>query len=321
MLIEHTDAASEVSGCSAQALHPGYRFAHLEIQQAIGEGGFSIVYQAFDHRQQRFVAVKEYIPTTIAVRNADGLVMPRNPFLLPTFNAGREYFRQEAKILGCLDHPDIPQLFDFWQANGTAYISTPLYGGTTLKKRYAQNPALVTETWLRRLLASLLPTVAAVHRQGCLHRDISWDNIQIEEHQRPILLDFGSACFQAESGAKKTNIVLKPGFSPVELYCNTREYAHGPWSDIYAIGALLSTLITGRLPPVSLTRSIEDRYQPLARCCPTGYSRQFLRAIDGALGVHPADRPQDITTFARLLAIDLRGQTSVVTQRSPQRGR
>lgn len=314
MLIEqHADSATEVFGCGAQALHPGYRLAQLEIQQAIGEGGFSIVYQAFDHRQQHSVAVKEYIPTTIALRNAEGLVVARNPFLLPTFNAGRDYFLQEAKILGSLAHPGIPPLLGFWQANGTAYISTPLYGGTTLKKCYVQNPALVSEAWLRTLLAALLPTVAAVHRQGCLHRDISWDNIQIEDRQRPILLDFGSACFLAEDGAKKTNIVLKPGFSPVELYCHSGGYAHGPWSDIYAIGALLSTLISGRLPPVSLTRSIEDSYQPLAQRCPAGYSRQFLRAIDAALAVNPADRPPDIATFARLLAIDLHRPAPAVT--------
>ncbi|OMQ25479.1 serine/threonine protein kinase [Serratia oryzae] len=313
MLTAYTGLATAVCGGRAQALPPGYRFAQLEIQQAIGEGGFSIVYQAFDHQQQRFAAVKEYIPTTIAERNAEGVVVPRNPFLLPTFNAGRDYFCQEAKILGSLAHPGIPPLWDFWQANGSAYISTPLYGGTTLKKRYAQHPALVTETWLRRLLASLLPTVAAVHRQGCLHRDISWDNIQIAEHQWPILLDFGSACFWATGGARETNIVLKPGFSPVELYCNSGGYAHGPWSDIYAIGALLATLITGRLPPVSLTRSIEDRYQPLAQCGPAGYSQRFLRAIDAALEVHPADRPQDIAAFARLLAIDLHGQACVIT--------
>ncbi|MHA7848036.1 serine/threonine protein kinase [Serratia sp. D1N4] len=306
MLTAYTGAAKEVFGCGAQALPPGYRFAQLEIQQVIGEGGFSIVYRAFDHRQQRVVAVKEYIPTAIAMRNDDGLVMPRNPFLLPTFNAGRDYFRQEAKILGSLAHPCIPPLLDFWQENGTAYISTPLYGGTTLKKRYAQNPAMVTEVWLRTLLASLLHTVAAVHQQGCLHRDISWDNIQVEDHHQPILLDFGSACFLAADGAKKTNIVLKPGFSPAELYCNTGGYAHGPWSDIYSIGALVSTLITGRLPPVSLTRCIEDIYQPLAQRQLPGYSQQFLQAIDGALAVNPVDRPPDIAAFARLLAIDLR---------------
>lgn len=303
MLIQPAGPLMETFGCGAQALHAGYRFAQLEIQQVIGEGGFSIVYQAFDHRQQRCVAVKEYFPITIAVRNGDGTVLPRNPFLQATFNAGRDYFRQEAKILDSLVHPCIPQILGFWQENGTAYISTPLYRGQTLKKCYAENPGIVTERWLRKLLATLLNTVAAVHQQGCLHRDISWDNIQIGKHQPPVLLDFGSACFLAADCLKKTNLVLKPGFSPPELYCNSGGYAHGPWSDIYSIGALVFTLMSGRLPPVSLTRCIEDRYQPLVQCQPTGYSPQFLMAIDSALAVNPAGRPQDIAAFARLLAI------------------
>ncbi|WP_024913692.1 serine/threonine protein kinase [Chania multitudinisentens] len=302
MLTEHESLTIEKLGCGALALHPGHRFAQVEIQQVIGEGGFSIVYQAFDHRQQRCVAVKEYLPTTIATRNSDGLVVPRNPFLLATFNAGRNYFRQEATILTSLSHPAVPQCFDFWQENGTAYISMPLYGGKTLKKEYAENPAIVSEAWLRRLLASLLNTLAAVHRQGCLHRDISWDNIQIEENHPPILLDFGSACFRAAGCPQKPNLVLKPGFSPAELYYNTGGYAHGPWSDIYSLGALMYTLITGHVPPVGLTRCIADTYQPLAQCQPAGYSPPFLRAIDAALGVNPVDRPQDIAAFARLLA-------------------
>ncbi len=288
-------------GCCAQALHPGYRLGQLEIQQVIGEGGFSIVYQAFDHERQHAVAVKEYIPTAIAIRNNHEEVIPRNAFLSATFNAGREYFRQEAEILAGLSHPCIPRLLSFWQENNTAYICTPLYGGNNLKKLYAESPERVTMPWLQTLLASLLSTVNTIHLQGCLHLDISWDNIQIPHATPPILLDFGSACFAGADRQKKTNIVLKPGFSPAELYCNTGGY--GPWSDIYSLGALMYTLITGQLPPVSLTRCIEDRYHPLMKQLPDGYSRQFLQAIDSALEVDAANRPQTVASFTRQLGL------------------
>lgn len=304
MLKQQLPEATGASGRGAQALPPGYRFAQIEIERVIGEGGFSVVYQAYDHRRRHTVAVKEYFPAAIAARNSAGWVMPRNEYLQPTFSAGLEYFRREAQILGRLSHPRIPRLLGFWHANGGAYISTPLFDGQNLKKRYAQAPAMVNEAWLRRLLAPLLHTVGTVHHQGCLHRDISWDNIQMPESGLPVLLDFGSACMSDGDCRSRTNIVLKPGFSPAELYCSKGGEAHGPWSDIYAIGALVYTLITGRLPPVSLTRCIEDTYQPLAARPPAGYSTGFLAAIDGALAVSALNRPQSVTSFARRLGIE-----------------
>ncbi|WP_431225804.1 serine/threonine protein kinase [Serratia sp. L9] len=294
-------SALPLSGCGTQALPPGHRLAHLDIQRVIGEGGFSLVYQAFDPLRRQTVAVKEYIPSTLAIRNANGEVIPRNEFLSPTFGIGQAYFRQEAAILAGLSHPCVPRLLNFWQENNTAYISMPLYRGHNLKTLYAENPAIVTLPWLQTLLASLLDTVNTVHRQGCLHLDISWDNIQIQNGSAPVLLDFGSACFINNPGQKKTNIVLKPGFSPAELYCHSGGDSRGPWTDIYSLGALMYTLITGQLPPVSLTRCIEDRYQPLAKQRPAGYPLPFLQAIDQALAINAANRPQTIAAFSRLL--------------------
>lgn len=301
MLMKWDRPAPSPYGCGTQALRPGYRLAHLDIQRVIGEGGFSLVYQAFDPFIKHSVAVKEYIPSTIAIRNANGEVSPRNEFLAPTFGIGQKYFRQEAEILASLSHPCVPRLLDFWQENNTAYISMPLYGGNNLKKLYAENPAIVTFPWLRALLASLLDTVNTVHRQGCLHLDISWDNIQIQSGCAPVLLDFGSACFINISGQKKTNSVLKPGFSPAELYCHSGGDSRGPWTDIYSLGALMYALITGQLPPVSLTRCIEDRYQPLAKLLPAGYPLPFLQTIDQALAINAAHRPQTIAAFSRQL--------------------
>lgn len=190
-------------GCVAQALRPGHHLAHLDIQQVIGEGGFSLVYQAFDPLLRHSVAVKEYLPNNIAIRKTNGDVIPRNEFLSSTFNIGQAHFHQEAKILAGLSHPCIPRLLNFWQENNTAYISMPLYGGNNLKQLYAENPTIVTLPWLKTLLASLLDTVNNVHRQGYRHLAISWDNIQIQSGSAPVLLDFGSACFAGNPEQKK----------------------------------------------------------------------------------------------------------------------
>ncbi|NDJ56367.1 serine/threonine protein kinase [Enterobacteriaceae bacterium 4M9] len=297
-------------GCRALALAPGHSLGGLVIEQVIGEGGFSLVYRAFDPQYQRAVALKEYLPTTLASRNGNGEVVPRSELLAPTFLTGRQQFCHEAKTMAQLSHPAIPALLRFWQQSNSAYICMPLYCGQNMKKTWAGRPEAVSMKWLSAWLAPLLDAVATVHRQGYLHLDIAWDNIVLESATWPVLLDFGSARAADADGAARKALVLKPGFSPPELYCHRNGERVGPWSDIYALGALICALVSGELPPVSLTRCIEERYQPLAQRALPGYPRAFLQATDQALALKVADRPQSVEEFALLLGLELSVQTT-----------
>ncbi|UVC27830.1 serine/threonine-protein kinase [Pantoea sp. SOD02] len=283
------------------ALPAGYRFNEFEIKEVIGGGGFGIVYRAWDHQLERTIAIKEYMPVSLAVRAADMSLELRGERFHKLFTAGRNSFIQEARLLARFNHPGLLHVLRFWEENGTAYMGTLYYSGMTLKEWQITSPDSIDESWIRRLLPPLFGAIDTIHAAGYLHRDISLDNIQIQENQLPVLLDFGSARKEIGNLSDETEIMLKPGFAPIEQYSEEGEIEQGPWTDIYALGAVLHNLITGHAPPVSVVRCIEDNYQPLVERKPEGYSLPLLHAIDCALAMKPEDRPQSIDAFANLI--------------------
>ncbi|MBK4770252.1 MAG: protein kinase [Pantoea sp. Morm] len=295
------------------ALPAGYRFNEFEIKEVIGGGGFGIVYRAWDHQLERTIAIKEYMPVSLAVRGADLALELRGERFQKLFNAGRNSFIQEARLLARFNHPGLLHVLRFWEENGTAYMGTLYYSGMTLKEWQLTSPDSIDEAWIRRLLPPLFGAINTIHTAGYLHRDISLDNIQIQENQLPVLLDFGSARKEIGNLSDETEIMLKPGFAPIEQYSEEGEVEQGPWTDIYALGAVLHTLITGHAPPVSVVRCIEDNYQPLVERKPEGYSLPLLHAIDCALAMRPEDRPQSIDAFARLIDLPVSDVEALVT--------
>lgn len=299
----------------SNSLPIGYRFNEFEIKEVIGEGGFGIVYRAYDHQLERIIAIKEYIPSTLVIRNEDLTLSLRGERFNRTFQAGLNSFIQEARLLARFSHPALLHVLRFWEENGTAYMGTQFYSGTTLKKFWAQHPEKINETWIRNLLPTLLSAINTIHQEGYLHRDISLDNIQIQENQLPVLLDFGSARKEIGNLSDETEIMLKPGFAPIEQYTENSDSEQGPWTDIYALGAVLHTLIVDTPPPVSVVRSIEDRYQPLTERRPKGYSLDLLDAIDRALALKPEDRPQTIGEMAELLHLSIACENEIIGAR------
>ncbi|EFE95100.1 serine/threonine protein kinase [Serratia odorifera] len=298
---------------NSNSLPIGHRFNEFEIREVIGEGGFGIVYRAYDHQLERTIAIKEYMPTQLARRNDDLTLSLRGERFSKTFQAGLNSFIQEARLLARFSHPGLLHVLRFWEENGTAYMGTQFYSGTTLKNLKAQQPEIVDEAWIRRLLPPLFSAINTIHQEGYLHRDISLDNIQIQENQLPVLLDFGSARKEIGNLSDETEIMLKPGFAPIEQYTENSDGEQGPWTDIYALGAVLHTLIVGSPPPVSVVRSIEDSYQPLTARRPEGYSQELLRVIDQSLALRPEDRPQTIDEMAELLHLTVADEAEIVS--------
>ncbi|MCC8365792.1 serine/threonine protein kinase [Xenorhabdus sp. PB61.4] len=284
-----------------QALPIGYCFNELEIEKVVGKGGFGIVYRAWDHSKQCAVAIKEYLPSMIVVRRNDLKLKLRHPNLQERFRIGLHSFMREAHIMTCFNHPCLPRFIRFWQQNSTAYIATPFYHGITLKVLQVKYAKIVTQNWLCHILSPLLDAINTLHQAGYLHCDISLDNILLQNDRLPVLLDLGSARKIAERLSDEEEITVRPGFTPCEQYTANEEGQQGPWSDIYALGAVLHTLIVGRPPPVSIVRNIEDRYQPLTERCLTGYSLSFLHAIDCMLAIKIAERPSSISKLIPMI--------------------
>lgn len=288
------------------ALPSGYRFNEFEIKDVIGGGGFGIVYRAWDHQLERNVAIKEFMPASLALRGDNHALVLRSQRCSKTFTAGLNSFIQEARLLAQFNHPNLLHVLRFWVENDTAYMATVFYNGMTLSRLKHHYPDKINESWIRQMLPLLLGAIKTLHDGGYLHRDISLDNIQIQENGLPVLLDFGSARRTISNIADETETMLRPGFAPIEQYTDDNESEQGPWTDIYALGAVLYTLITGTTPPVSVVRSIEDNYMPLSKLRPAGYSPALLQAVDHALALQPEDRPRSVEAFAELLTLPVK---------------
>lgn len=299
------------------ALPVGYRFNEFEIKEVIGGGGFGIVYRAWDHQLERTIAIKEFMPLSLAVRNEDMNLALRSQRFSKAFSAGLNSFIQEARLLARFNHPNLVHVLRFWVQNDTAYMGTLFYSGTTLSRLREQQPELINEAWIRRMLPMLFGAIKTIHDEGYLHRDISPDNIQIQDNGLPVLLDFGSSRRTIGNLSDETETMLRPGYAPIEQYTDDNESEQGAWTDIYAVGAVLHTLIIGSPPPVSVVRSIEDSYQPLAERQPAGYSLPLLQAVDKALALRVEDRPQSIEAFAELIEMPVSSMDDVQGGKKP----
>lgn len=253
------------------------------------------------------------MPSSLAVRGEDMTLVLRSERFGKAFSAGLNSFIQEARLLARFNHPNLLHVLRFWVQNDTAYMGTLFYSGTTLSRLREEKPELINEAWIRRMLPMLSGAIKTIHDEGYLHRDISLDNIQIQDNGLPVLLDFGSARRTIGNLSDETETMLRPGFAPIEQYTDDNESEQGPWTDIYALGAVLRTLIVGSPPPVSVVRSIQDTCKPLVELMPQGYSIPLLQAIDKALALHMEDRPQSIEEFAALIEMPVAGIDEVLT--------
>ena len=310
-------SANDEQNMVAGALPPGHRFNEFEIKDVIGGGGFGIVYRAWDHLLERTIAIKEYMPASLAVRNEDLSLGLRSERFNKLFNAGLNSFMQEARLLARFNHPGLLHVLRFWEENGTAYMGTLWYSGMSLKAWQQQHRDTINEAWIRQLLPPLFGAIGTIHQAGYLHRDIALDNIQLQDNQLPVLLDFGSARKEIGNLSDETEIMLKPGYAPIEQYSEESDSDQGPWTDIYALGAVLHTLIVGSPPPASVVRCIEDHYQPLAQRQPEGYSLSLLHAVDRALMMKPAERPQSVDELATLISLPVSDVQALVSAVSP----
>ncbi|MEO8755587.1 MAG: serine/threonine-protein kinase, partial [Casimicrobiaceae bacterium] len=285
------------------ALPKGARLGELEVEAVLGEGGFGIVYLAFDHSLHRHVAVKEYLPGAYAFRRDSGTIAVRSAQHAETFAAGLRSFVQEARLLATFDHPALVRVHRFWEANGTAYMAMTYYRGQTLRDTLKAHPGFANEETLKAIVLPLLDAVTLLHGHNCFHRDISPDNIIVQPDGRPVLLDFGAARRIIGEMTHVLTAVLKPGYAPIEQYADEAGFEQGPWTDVYGFAATLYRAVTGSAPAAAVSRTLNDRYVPLALQRPPGYNLPFLRAIDEGLAVMPASRIQTIGAFRTALCL------------------
>ena len=288
---------------SENCLPIGTRLADFEITGILGEGGFGIVYIAFDHSLQRNVAIKEYMPGVLAARAEDHSIRVRAERHQETFNVGLKSFINEARFLAQFDHPSLVKVYRFWEQNQTAYTAMQYYDGRTIKDIVTASPELVNEQWCRKILKQILEALEMLYTMRILHRDVSPDNIIVQENGDAVLLDFGSARQIIGDRTRGLTVILKPGYAPVEQYAGDASLDQGAYTDIYALSAVIYFAMIKEAPATSIARMVKDPISALAERGVDGYSREFLAAIDKGLAVMAHERPQTIDAFRELLGI------------------
>jgi len=253
-------------------LPPGAQLRNYCIVSVLGQGGFGTTYRAQDTVLHRAVAIKEYLPVELAIREGGASVLPRSTEVAQDFIDGRERFLNEARTLAKFDAvPGIVQVLDFLEANGTAYMIMKLVRGETLASTIKRKP-LANADELMALFAPLLDGLEAVHRAGFLHRDIKPANIIIDPAGVPTLIDFGASRADFAGRSVASTAIFTPGFAAAEQFTSTKQ---GPWTDIYGLSATLYNAIVGQKPPSAFERMLEDAYRPLSEIAPSAIPRNF----------------------------------------------
>ena len=298
-----------------QPLPVGTRIEGFEIQDVIGVGGFGIVYKALDPMLERQVALKEYLPASLAQRIPGGAVKVREARHKSTFDAGMRSFINEARLLAQFDHAALVKVYRFWEMAGTAYMVMPLYQGMNLKQ-YAENHAApLAQEQLVNWLLVLTEALEVMHSQQCYHRDISPENIIIQDStDLPILLDFGAARRTIGSVSQPFTVILKASYAPIEQYAEVPSMTQGAWTDVYALAAVAHFLMTRKTPPSSVGRLVNDSYLPLHERPELPYSPHVKKAIDHALAVQPQDRTASMSLFRQALQTETQDILSLYDQ-------
>jgi len=283
------------------ALPAGYLLRHYRIAKTLGGGGFSIVYLAYDNENQRSVVIKEYLPSTQARRREDTSVESLSAETSVTFRQGIKRFFDEAGALAKINHPAIVRVIDFFRDNNTVYIVMNYEQGKDLRWYVKRHGGRLSEKFMRTVFPPLLLGLRELHSHNLLHLDIKPANIFLRPGGNPLLIDFGAAQ-PAYAGNRVVGAhTLTPGYAPIEQH---RRGHLGPWTDLYALGASMSTCLSGKSPPAALKRADKDGYKPAVRAYARHYSRPLLEIVDWCLQMDQTLRPQTaqevLDAFARV---------------------
>ncbi len=288
------------------ALPHGYRLDQYRIERQLSLGGFSIVYLAYD-QDGTPVAIKEYLPNSLALRK-DGEIEPQvtTEHLAP-FRYGMKCFFEEGRSLAKLLHPNVVRVINFFRANNTVYMVMQFEQGRTLHEYIKRHRGEVRERFIRTTFTRMLNGLREVHSHKLLHLDIKPANIYLRNDGTPVLLDFGAARQTLARDQPMLRPMYTPGFAAPEQLSGSE--ALGPWTDIYSVGASLYACIAGSAPPRSDDRQKKDTLEPVSKQYAHLYTPQLLELVEWCLQLDPLDRPQSVYALQKALMLKASGDT------------
>lgn len=287
------------------------------IGRALGHGGFSVTYLAWDALLLHKVAIKEYLPSEYATRRpGESRLTIFSGKEGEYFQFGKEKFLDEAKRLSAFQNEaGIVHVYDCFSANETAYLVMEYLDGITLseylKKEAAVSPqGRIAPEEAISMLTPVMLSLQRVHDSGMIHRDIAPDNIMLLKDGGVRLIDFGAARHAVHDCGKSMTVIIKDGYSPEEQY--NSHSVQGPAADVYALSATLYQMITGITPPGAIERGEylqkhkRDMLPP-----PSKFNKAVTKTQDTAILNGMALHTQDRTQSVAELYEELTAQTPV----------
>ena len=271
------------------------------IERVLGQGGFGNTYEGTNTIFDERVAIKEFFMQGINNRDGDtGSVSVSLEGNKQQFEEQREKFKKEALRIRKLNNPYIIKVHDLFEENGTAYYVMDYVDGENLAERLKRTGQPMTEQEVRMLLPQILDALRAVHDAGIWHLDLKPANIMVDKEGNVKLIDFGaSKQFNAQKGGATTSTAISytNGYAPREQMEQNYD-KFGPWTDFYALGATLYTLLTNKRPP--LPTDIDDDISEdkhLALPLPNSVSKEMKGYILWMMQTNRNRRPQNIDEF------------------------
>lgn len=293
---------------SQNALTTGHNIETYSVNQVLSDDEFSITYQATDTEQNIEVIIKEYLPASLALRDhTNDDIITKTTDNEEDYEWGLSHYFDEGLELVDLNHPNVVNVRACIKAHNTVYVITDDINGIDLES-YAEEKAH-SEADVISLVTPLLDGLQAIHNKGYLHSDLTPSNILIQQHTNtPMIINLGDVKHIFRNRNQEIAHIISSGYSPYEQY-----HAHskqGAWTDIYAMGGILYRIISGITPNSSMSRLAAtvdnhgaDPLTPASLIGKDRYSEQLLSAIDHAMQLKKADRPQSIRAWQEELGI------------------
>ena len=295
---------SNVAKAKPAALPPDTVVGGYRVVRKISAGGFGLVYLAVDSEGQQ-VALKEYLPASLATRGPGEMIPQVQPDKLSLYRLGLKSFFEEGRALAQIAHASVVSVLNFFRENETVYMVMNYLEGATLQDyivtaRDLKKPKIFRESTIRSLFDEILRGLRIVHQHKMLHLDIKPANIFITDDDKAVLIDFGAA---REVLSKEGNFIrpmYTPGFAAPEMY--RRDAEMGPWTDIYAIGACIYACMQGYPPNDAPQRLEKDRLSLSMSRLRGAYSDNLIEVVEWCMALDANARPQSVFALQKELA-------------------
>ena len=293
-----------MSKVKPSSLPPDTAIGGYRVVRKLAAGGFGVVYLALDAQGQQ-VAIKEYLPASLASR-APGELLPQvQPEKLSLYRLGMKSFFEEGRALAQISHASVVSVLNFFRENDTVYMVMNYLEGASLQDfiitaRDLKKQKVFRESTIRSLFDEVLRGLRIVHQHKMLHLDIKPANIFVTDDNRAVLIDFGAAREVLNKEGSFIRPMYTPGFAAPEMY--RRDSGMGPWTDIYAIGACIYACMQGYPPNDAPQRQEKDRLSLALSRLRGVYSDNLIEVVEWCMALDPLSRPQSVFALQKELS-------------------